>query len=132
MARLADINRRAPIVAQNTSFCALSPGGRHLAFFRSFNPQTSFLDTATHTIVEIPISPELSTSKMLWLRDELYFYYTTWEVRQTPDREYNAPTNGWIVDVSARTIQDIKALPPDIQSLTLTQAESASEAIYNI
>jgi hypothetical protein len=128
MAHRADINRRAPIViAMDSVFCEGSPQGRYIAFYTINNRQASFLDTQTHTIHEVQLPSNVLSARALWLPNERYLYYTTWEEYRTPDPYYDAPSNGWIVDISDQTIVDITTLSQTLKQQILHDADQVSQ-----
>jgi hypothetical protein len=124
MAHQADMDRRAPVVMTDASFCEVSPSGGYLSVLRAQTPEVRFITTDTHTVSAIPIPPD---ANMVWLDDATFFYYTTSE-RSTSQQTYDTiPTNGWVVAMPNQTVQDINSLPHTDRQQLLQLATLALE-----
>jgi hypothetical protein len=119
MAHRADMDRRAPVILTNASFCEVSPSGGYLSVLRAQTPEVRFVRTDTHIVSTIPVPPD---ANMVWLDDATFFYYTTSE-RSISQQTYDTiPTNGWVVDMPTQMVQDINTLPPTVRQQLLQLA----------
>lgn len=134
-AEAADWDRRAPIIGLASTqiygygYCKLSPGGRFISLGTPKDPVREqvvrFFDTTNGQSVSIALPSDLLQSyppettygyPSVGLRDELFLLYDRSVERTDRNLQYRAPSHGWLVEVTNRTVTNTDDLSPDLRA----------------
>lgn len=105
--------------------CYLSPGGDyiHITTGNDSDKDTQIYRLADGKHIDIAIQEPIRHiySNFVWIGNEQFFYTGDWE--QLSEKEYDTPTDGWVINIDTQTVTDTRTFDPEMRKTILERAK---------